>query len=201
MSYDYFIKQNDHLHSLFFLICRGLDVTVVGRAPHVMRNLSDELATVLEKKMKEKGIHLLTNTSLQEITTKEDNSLELLCSDGTSLPSDLVIMSVGVVPNSELARNAGLELGVKGSIKVDDRMCTSDKDILAVGDVVQVKDFVTGLDTHVPLAGPANRQGRIAADVLCGLPSSYRGSQGTSIFGMYDLVVAMTGQTRASLLK
>ena len=176
-------------------------MTVIERASHVMPNLSDELATLLESKMKEKGINVMTLNGLKEIHTKEDNSLELICNDGISIPCDLVIMSVGVVPNSEIAQAAGLELGVKNTIKVDDQLYTSDKDILAVGDAIQVKDYLTGLDVNVPLAGPANRQGRIAADVLCGLPSTYRGSQGTSICGMFDLVVAMTGQTPASLLR
>ncbi|KNB45802.1 disulfide reductase [Blastocystis sp. subtype 4] len=180
---------------------KGLDVTVIEQAPHVMPNLSDELATVLESKMKEKGIHVLSGCSLKEIISKDDSSLELKCGDGSILPCDLVLMSVGVVPNSELARNAGLELGVKNCIKVDDHMTTSDKDILAVGDVVQVKDYITGFDVNVPLAGPANRQGRIAADVLCGLPSYFRGVQGTSVCGMFDLCVAMTGHTPASLLR
>lgn len=166
-----------------------------------MPNLSDELATVLESKMKEKGIAVNANNGVKEIVSKEDNSLEVVCSDGSALPCDLVVMSVGVLPNSELAKAAGLELGVKGCIKVDDHMQTSDPDIYAVGDAIQVKDYVTGFDTHIPLAGPANRQGRIVADVLCGLNSYYRGSQGTSVCGMFDLCVAMTGQTRASLLR
>lgn len=176
-------------------------MTVLERAPHVMPNLADELATVLESKMKEKGIAVNANNGVKEIISKDDNSLEVVCNDGSALPCDLVVMSVGVLPNSELAKAAGLELGVKGCIKVDDHMQTSDPDIYAVGDAIQVKDYVTGFDTHIPLAGPANRQGRIVADVLCGLNSYYRGSQGTSVCGMFDLCVAMTGQTRASLLR
>ena len=176
-------------------------MTVIERAPHVMPNLSDELATVLEDKMREKGIHVSANNGVKEIVSKEDNSLDIVCSDGSTLPCDLVVMSVGVVPNSELAKAAGLELGIKGCIKVNDHLQTSDPDIYAVGDVIQVKDYVTGFDTHIPLAGPANRQGRIVADVLCGLPSFYRGSQGTSVGGMFDLCVAMTGQTAALLLR
>lgn len=121
---------------------------MVEQAPHVMPNLSDELATLLEMKMKEKGIHILAGSSLKEIISKDDNSLELKCGDGSTLPCDLVLMSVGVVPNSELAQDAGLELGVKKCIKVDDHMMTSDKDILAVGDAVQVKDYVTGFGRH-----------------------------------------------------
>ena len=166
-----------------------------------MPNLSDELATVLEDKMKEKGIHVCSGNGLKEVISKDDSSLEVVCKDGQSYPCDLVILSIGVTPNSELAKDAGLELGVKGTIKVDATMKTSDDDIYAVGDAIQVKDYVTGLDTHVPLAGPANRQGRIVADVLCGLPSTFRGVQGTSVCGMFDLCVAMTGQTPAMLKK
>lgn len=178
-----------------------MDVTVVEKASHVMPNLSDELATLLEDKMKEKGIHVLSGNGLKSINSKDDSSLEVICSDGEVYPCDLVIMSVGIVPNSELAKDAGLELGVRNTIKVDQTMKTSDDDIYAVGDAVQVKDYVTGMDTFVPLAGPANRQGRIVADGLCGLPSTFRGAQGTSICGMFDLCVAMTGQTPAMLLK
>ena len=127
-------------------------MTVIEQAPHVMPNLSDELATVLESKMKEKGIHVLSGCSLKEIISKDDSSLELKCGDGSILPCDLVLMSVGVVPNSELARNAGLELGVKNCIKVDDHMTTSAKDILAVGDVVQVKDYITGFGRRYVLS-------------------------------------------------
>ena len=149
--------------------------------------------------MKEKGIHVCSGNGLKEVISKNDNSLEVVCKDGQSYPCDLVILSIGVTPNSERAKDAGLELGVKGTIKVDATMKTSDDDIYAVGDAIQVKDYVTGLDTHVPLAGPANRQGRIVADVLCGLPSTFRGVQGTSVCGMFDLCVAMTGQTSTML--
>lgn len=180
---------------------RGLDVTVVEQASHVMPNLSDELATLLEDKMKEKGIHVVTQNGVKEIISNSNNSLEVVCTDNTPYACDLVIMSIGVRPNSELAKQAGLELGIRNTIKVDEHMKTSDDDIYAVGDAIQVKDYVTGLDTFVPLAGPANRQGRIVADVLCGLPSYYRGSQGTSVCGMFDLCVAMTGQTPAMLKK
>lgn len=178
-----------------------MDVTVVEQAPHVMPNLSDELATLLETTMKEKGIHILSGNGLKEIISKDDSSLEVVCNDNQAYPCDLVIMSIGVVPNSELAKEAGLELGIRDTIKVDQYMKTSDDDIYAVGDAIQVKDYVTGLDTFVPLAGPANRQGRIVADVLCGLPSYFRGAQGTSVCGMFDLCVAMTGQTPAMLRK
>ena len=166
-----------------------------------MPALSDELATLLEDKMKEKGIQVITQNGIQEIISKEDNSLEVICADNKPYSADLVILSIGVQPNSELAKDAGLELGIRNTIKVDETMKTSDENIYAVGDAIQVKDYVTGLDTFVPLAGPANRQGRIVADVLCGLPSVYRGSQGTSVCGMFDLCVAMTGQTPAMLQK
>ena len=180
---------------------RGLDVSIVEMAPHVMPLLHDELATVLEDAIKEKGIHLVTGNGLKNIEKGEGNELVVVCSDDMKISCDLILLAIGVRPCSDLAKEAGLELGIKGAIKVDETMKTSDDNIYAVGDAVQVKDYVTGLDTHVPLAGPANRQGRIVADVLCGLPSTFRGVQGTSVCGMFDLCVAMTGQTPAMLKK
>ena len=168
-------------------------------APHVMPLLHDELATLLEDAIKEKGIHLVTGNGLKNIEKGEGNELVVVCSDDMKISCDLILLAIGVRPCSDLAKEAGLELGIKGAIKVDETMKTSDDNIYAVGDAVQVKDYVTGLDTHVPLAGPANRQGRIVADVLCGLPSTFRGVQGTSVCGMFDLCVAMTGQTAAML--
>ena len=110
-----------------------------------------------------------------------------------------MILAVGIKPDTRLARAAGLEIGPTGGIRVDDQMRTSDPAIFAVGDAVEVRDFVTGLPALIPLAGPANRQGRIAADVICGRDARYRGSQGTAVVGVFDLTLAMTGATEKSL--
>ena len=115
--------------------------------------------------------------------------------------ADLVILAVGVRPDVQLAREAGLEIGPTGGIRVDDQMRTSDPHIFAVGDAVEVRNFVTGRPALIPLAGPANRQGRVAADVICGRDAHFRGSQGTAVVGVFDLTLAMTGETEKSLLR
>lgn len=165
----------------------------------MMPGLSDELATVLEDRMTECGVHVYSQQGIKEIQSKDDSSLEVVCDNGSSFPCDMVLLSVGVKPNSALAKDAGLQLGVKDCVVVNEKLQTSDPDVYAVGDVIEVNDYVTGQKRHVPLAGPANRQGRVVADVLCDLPSSFRGSQGTSVCGMFDVCVAMTGHTPRSL--
>lgn len=165
----------------------------------MMPNISGELASVVEDRLQECGVHVYSNHAIREIKTAEDNSLEVVCSDNTSYPCDLVILSMGVRPNSALAKDAGLKLGVKDSIAVDSSLRTSDPDIYAVGDAIQTLDFATQRPRLAPLAAPANRQARIVADVLCGLPSSFRGVQGTSVCGVFDVCVAATGNTAATL--
>jgi NADPH-dependent 2,4-dienoyl-CoA reductase/sulfur reductase-like enzyme len=116
-----------------------------------------------------------------------------VCLSSGDIETDMAIMAIGVVPESRLAREAGLALNARGAIVTDDRMLTSDPDIYAVGDAVEITDLVTGAKGYVPLAGPANKQGRIAADNICGLDSAYRGTQGSSILKVFDLTVASTG--------
>lgn len=164
-----------------------------------MPNISGELASVVEDRLQECGVHVYSNHAIREIKTAEDNSLEVVCNDNTSYPCDLVILSMGVRPNSALAKDAGLKLGVKDSIAVDSSLRTSDPDIYAVGDAIQTLDFATQRPRLAPLAAPANRQARIVADVLCGLPSSFRGVQGTSVCGVFDVCVAATGNTAGTL--
>jgi len=119
--------------------------------------------------------------------------------DEDPFAADIVILAIGVAPETTLAREAGLELGMKGAIVTDDHMVTSDPDIYAVGDAVQVKNFVTGADAVISLAGPANKQGRIAADNICGLDSTFTGSQGSSVMKMFDMTVASTGLNERTL--
>ncbi len=118
---------------------------------------------------------------------------------GKSHPADIVIMAIGVKPELALAKMAGIEIGERGGIRVNDQMVTSDPDILAVGDAIEVKDFVTGQYTLIPLAGPANRQGRIAADVIAGRDAHFRGTQGTSILKLFDATIAQTGVSEKTL--
>ena len=128
-------------------------------------------------------------------------SLEVLTKSGKTYPADIVILAIGVRPETELAKTAGLEIGQRGGIRVDEQMHTSDPDIFAVGDAVEVKDFVTGEWSLIPLAGPANRQGRIAADVIAGRDSRFRGTQGTSVIGIFGATVATTGANEKTLTR
>lgn len=173
----------------------GLDVTIVQRPKQLMNTLDYDMATFVHAKLREKGIRLELGRSVSGFEERDGQILTLI--DGQDpLPADLVLLAIGVTPDSGLAKQAGLALGIKGSIVVNDRMETSVPDIYAVGDAVQVKHAVTGRDALIALAGPANKQGRIAADNICGLDSRYRGSQGSSIIKVFDLTVASTGLTK-----
>lgn len=170
----------------------GLDVTIVQRPKQLMNTLDYDMATFVHAKLREKGIRLELGRSVSGFEERDGQILTLI--DGQDpLPADLVLLAIGVTPDSGLAKQTGLALGIKGSIVVNDRMETSVPDIYAVGDAVQVKHAVTGQDALIALAGPANKQGRIAADNICGLDSRYRGSQGSSIIKVFDLTVASTG--------
>lgn len=172
----------------------GLDVTIVQRPKQLMNTLDYDIATFVHAKLREKGIRLELGRSVSGFEERDGQILTLI--DGQDpLPADLVLLAIGVTPDSGLAKQAGLALGIKGSIVANDRMETSVPDIYAVGDAVQVKHAVTGQDALIALAGPANKQGRIAADNICGLDSRYRGSQGSSIIKVFDLTVASTGLT------
>lgn len=118
---------------------------------------------------------------------------EMLLADTDPIPADMVVLAIGVTPDTHLASEAGLAMGVRGSILVNDQMETSAPDVYAVGDAVQVKHLVTGEETLISLAGPANKQGRIVADNICGIPSIYRGSQGSSVIKVFDITAASTG--------
>ncbi len=174
---------------------RGVDVTVVQRSGHVMPTLDEDMAAIAHNHIRSHGVHLLLNTQVERID-HEDNSVRARLVGGKELTADMLILSIGVTPESTLASDAGLELGIRGSIRVDEHMLTSDPDIYAVGDAVQVKHYVTGNDALIALAGPANKQGRIAADNICGIASAFTGSQGSSVLKLFDLTVATTGLTR-----
>ena len=178
---------------------RGLEVTLVERLNQVMPPLDPEMARLVGRYMVKHGVRLMLNDGVAGFQQAADGSLEVLTSSGMCIPADIVILAIGVRPETALAKSAGLEIGERGGIRVDDHMRTSDPDILAVGDAVEVKDFVTGQWTLIPLAGPANRQGRIAADVICGRDSRYRGTQGTSICQIFEGVIASTGASEKLL--
>lgn len=173
----------------------GLEVTIVELAPHVIAGLDYDMACDVHNHIVSKGVNLILNDGVQAI--KEDNAGLTVTLKSVELETDLVIMAVGVRPDSKLAKEAGLEVHSKGGIIVNDKMLTSDPDIYAVGDAIQITDFVTKDQGYIPLAGPANKQGRIAADQICGIDSRYKDTQGTGILKAFDLTVAMTGINEA----
>ena len=176
------------------LRAKGLDVTIVQRPKQLMNTLDYDMAAFVHSKLRRNGVKLRLGSSVAGFV--DDNGRIITLLDGEEgIAADMVILAIGVTPDSSLAKQAGLELGIKGSIVVNDRMETSAADIYAVGDAVQVRHFVTGEDAVIALAGPANKQGRIAADNICGRDSHYRGSLGTSIIKIFDMTVAGTGLT------
>ena len=181
------------------LIHRGLEVTLIEKLNQVMPPLDPEMARLVERYMVKHGVRLELNDGVAGFQQLADGSLEVLTGSGKKHPADIVILAIGVRPETSLAKMAGIELGQRGGIRVDEHMRTSDPDIFAVGDAVEVKDFVTGQWTLIPLAGPANRQGRIAADVIAGRDSRFRGTQGTSICQIFEAAIAQTGASEKLL--
>lgn len=170
----------------------GLDVTVVQRPKQLLNPLDADMAAFLHAQLRQKGVKLMLGRTVEGFAADGDR-VSVLIKDEAPLTADMVVLAIGVTPDTALAKDAGLELGIKGSIVVNDRMETSVPDIYAVGDAVQVKHSVTGQDTLLSLAGPANKQGRIAADNICGGDSRYLGSQGSSVIKVFDMTIAATG--------
>jgi NADPH-dependent 2,4-dienoyl-CoA reductase/sulfur reductase-like enzyme/rhodanese-related sulfurtransferase len=175
------------------LVRRGIETSVVELADQVLPPWDREMTTPIAAYLVENGVRLVLSDSAEEFAPILPTGLTVRLKSGDELDADFVVLSVGVRPENSLATAAGLEVGPRGGIRVNEHMQTSDLDIYAVGDVVEVRDFVTGDPTQIPLAGPANRQGRIAADHIFGRPSRYRGTQGTAVVGVFDMTAAMTG--------
>ncbi len=169
----------------------GVAVTIVELADHVIAPLDYDMACDVHRYLKEKGVGLILKNGVQAIK-EEGGKLKLTLSDG-EIETDMVIMAVGVRPDTALAKDAGLELNKRGAFVVNEHMLTSDPDIYAVGDAVEVTDFVTGEKAYIPLAGPANKQGRIAADNICGIPTTYKNTLGSAVLKIFDMTVATTG--------
>ena len=178
----------------------GLEVTIVQRPRQLMNPFDADMAALLHAEMRRNGVRLALGHTVEGFVEK-DGGVDVLLKDEAPLHADMVVLAIGVTPDTALAREAGLALGIKGSIVVNDRMETSVPDIYAVGDAVQVKHSVTGQDALISLAGPANRQGRIAADNICGGDSRYRGSQGSSVIKVFNLTAAITGVNETNAKK
>ncbi len=181
------------------LIHLGLDVTLIEQGDQILEPLDLEMARYVQRFLNQKGLHLVLDDGAAGFRQSAQVALEVLTQSGQIYPADIVVLGIGVRPEVELAKSAGLEIGQRGGIRVDERMHTSQPDIFAVGDAVEVKDFITGEWSLVALAGPANRQGRIAADVICGRDSRYRGTQGTAIIGLFGAAAAWTGVSEKTL--
>jgi len=182
----------------------GIAVTLVEMQGHVMPVLDPEMGGMVNDHLEAEGIELRLGSPVSGFKNAPDGCLTTVLASGCEIPAELVVLSIGVRPRSELAKAAGLKIGARGGIRVDDRMRTSDPHIWAVGDAVEVEDFVTGQPTLVPLAGPANRQGRLAADVILGNGAEaprFRGVQATSVCGVLGMTVASTGKTERQLMQ
>ena len=177
------------------LVERGMNVTVLQRPSHLMPTLDEDMASILHNRFRDAGVAIRLNADVIGFSD-QDTHIETTFKakgDETTISSDMVVFAIGVLPESSLAKQAGLELGIKGAIKVDDHLRTSDPNIYAIGDAVQTTQYVSKQPAHIALAGPANKQGRIVADNICGKERTFKGSQGSSIMKAFDLTVATTG--------
>lgn len=181
------------------LVHRGFDVTLIEMSDQVLPPVDVEHARVVEAHLKHHGVRLVLGDGVAGFTPAAGGAIEVQTKSGSIYLADLVILALGVRPDTALAKAAGLKIGERGGIRVDDQMRTSDPDIFAVGDAIEVKDVVTSEWCLVALAGPANRQGRIAADVITGRNSRFRGTQGTAIVGLFGAAVAWTGVSEKAL--
>lgn len=177
---------------------KGLEVFVAEAAPHVLPPFDPDMAGIVEKEIRRNGIQLYLEDGVKAF---EDtvNGIDVILASGNRLNADIVILSIGVTPETGFLKGSGIALGPKGHIVVNERLQTNVPNVYAVGDAIEVTDFVTGRKTAVPLAGPANRQGRIAADNIAGLPSVYHGTQGTAILKIFGLTAACTGANEKAL--
>ena len=178
----------------------GIDVTLVEAADQLMAPFDRDMASFIHAEIRKNGIHLMLDTMVEGFADT-DCGIDVNLKNAPTLHTDMVVMAIGVAPETTLAKEAGLELGIKSSIVVNDKMETSIPDIYAVGDTVQIKNFVTDTDTLISLAGPANKQGRIVADNICGGDSHYTGSQGSSVIKVFDMTAATTGVNETNAKK
>ena len=169
----------------------GIGVTLVEAAPQVMAPFDGDMASILHTELRKNGVNILLGTMVEGFS--EEGGVTVNLKDRPSVTADMAVLAIGVAPDTSLAERAGLRLGIKGSIVTDEHMRTSAPDVYAVGDAVQIKNFVTGKEGLISLAGPANKQGRVAADNVCGKDSRYSGGQGSSVIKLFGLTAACTG--------
>lgn len=188
------LEMADNLHNA------GIETSVIEASDQVMAPLDPEMAQLLHENIRQNGVQLYLGDAVSAF--KEDaGGVTVELKSGKTVKAQLVILSIGVRPNSQLAKAAGLEMNARGGIVVDDMLKTSDPSIYAVGDVIEVEDFISGERTMIPLAGPANKQGRIAANNIAGAEERYEGTQGTSVAKVFDLTAATTGANEKTLIK
>ena len=183
------------------LVRRGIGVTLVELQDQVLPPLDKEMTAPITNLLKSKGVDLRLSQAAEAFEPAADGAIGVRLKSGDVVTAQLVVVGVGVRPENGLAVAAGLEVGPRGGIRVNEQMQTSDPNIYAVGDAIEVRDFVTEQPTQIPLAGPANRQGRIAADHICGRPAKYRGTQGTAVVGQFGLTAAATGASEKTLTR
>ncbi|MDI9463273.1 MAG: FAD-dependent oxidoreductase [Bacillota bacterium] len=186
------LEMADNLHKL------GLKVSIVEKAPQIIGTMDYDMAAIISGHLLAKGVRLYLEDGVAAFEKKAD-STEVVLESGRRLDTDMVILAIGVKPDTDFLKDSGIELGLRGSIKVNASMQTNIPSVYAVGDATEVIDFNSGMPTLVPLAGPANKQGRIAADNIAGLQSTYQGTQGTAIAKVFNLTAASTGDGEKSL--
>lgn len=179
---------------------RGLEVSLVEAAPHILAPFDSDMVVIAEKELVENGVNLIVNDGVKAFQ-EVNNQVEVTLNSDMKLTADFVVLAIGVSPDTTFLKESGLEFGPRGHIIVNDKMETNIKDVYAVGDAIEVVDFVTKNKTAIPLAGPANKQGRIAADNVAGLNSTFKGTQGTSIIKVFGLTAASTGDNERVLQK
>jgi len=184
------IEMAENLHH------RGINVTIVEAADQIMGPIDYEMASILHNHIKVKGVDLVLGDGVKSF---ENQGKKLVLQSGKEIKTDLIIFAIGVRPESQIAKDAGLKVGERGGIQVNEYLQTSDENIYAIGDAIEVVDFITGKPTMIPLAGPANKQGRIAANNICGKYEKYVGTMGTSVAKVFDMTVASTGNNEKIL--
>jgi CoA-disulfide reductase len=177
---------------------RGLEVTLVEAAPHILAPFDTDMVVIAEKELADHGVELILGDGVKAFKDSE-KEIEVTLNSGKKVSADMVILAIGVTPDTALVKGTGVEIGPRGHIIVNDRMQTAVENIYAVGDAIEVVDFITKQKTAIPLAGPANKQGRIAADNIAGLNTTYKGTQGSAVLKVFDLTAASTGNNERNL--